>query len=354
MGSKSRRGGIQYLLTMKPHFILSKQKVQQQYNKVQQHTDSISYSSKTNPLLTPVLEQTTSCFFSIHFLNELKHIKDKSRVIFLAQAWNNEQIEYLLNQRVNHFVIDNESDLTIFLETIKDRKTTLFLRLKLKEYTLRTEKYYVFGMTAEAIRKYILKLKNKKNLTVGIHFHRKTQNIAEWNYQYELENICDDDTFKAITIINIGGGLPVEYANTNDKVIETIFTKIDELRKWLHTKNIQLMLEPGRFISAPAIELNVRIIGIHENTIIVNASVYNTDMDALIVPVKLRIKEEVTKEEGKPFIIKGITPCSLDLFRYRAYLKNPQIGGTLTFLNAGAYNFHTEFCNLDKIETVIE
>src|SRR3989338_2050652 len=113
MGSKSRRGGIQYLLTMKPHFILSKQKVQQQYNKVQQHTDSISYSSKTNPLITPVLEQTTSCFFSIHFLNELKHIKDKSRVIFLAQAWNNEQIEYLLNERITHFVVDNETDLTI-------------------------------------------------------------------------------------------------------------------------------------------------------------------------------------------------------------------------------------------------
>ena len=97
---------------------------------------------------------------------------------------------------------------------------------------------------------------------------------------------------------------------------------------------------------------------IDENNITINASVYNTDMDALIVPVKLLVKGELSKEEAqekglKPFVIKGLTPCSMDLFRYRVYLDNPKIGDTITFINAGAYNFTSDFCDLEKLETEV-
>jgi ornithine decarboxylase len=94
-----------------------------------------------------------------------------------------------------------------------------------------------------------------------------------------------------------------------------------------------------------------KIIGIYENNIIVDASVYNSDLDALIVPVKLKVEGEL--EKGTPYVIKGVTPCSLDLFRYRVYLENPKVGDELTFLNAGAYNFTTDFCNLEKLENEI-
>ena len=77
----------------------------------------------------------------------------------------------------------------------------------------------------------------------------------------------------------------------------------------------------------------------------------NSDLDALIVPVKLIVEGELSKNQGKPYVIKGITPCSMDLFRYRVYLKNPKLGEALTFLNAGAYNFTTDFCDLEKLET---
>ena len=114
------------------------------------------------------------------------------------------------------------------------------------------------------------------------------------------------------------------------------------------------MIEPGRFIAAPSGRLVAEIVRIYDNNIIVNASVYNSDMDALIVPVKLLVKGELDKKEGKPFVIKGMTPCSMDLFRYRVYLNNPKEGDEIVFLNAGAYNFSTDFCNLDKIKTIIK
>jgi ornithine decarboxylase len=338
----------------KAKFILSKSKVLEQYKKVRSLADSVSYSSKTNPSITGILEPKTDALFSVHMVNELKNIKDKSRVLFLAQALNQDSISNLIKQGVRSFVVDNESDLDELLKYLEKNavKINLMLRLRLKENTLKTERYFVFGMHSDIINKRIKEIKDNKNIQqLGIHFHRKSQNMSEWNLVYEISNSLTEETLKLIDIICIGGGIPAEYANTNVDVIDTVFKKITEFRNWLKTRTVDLMLEPGRFIAAPAIRLQTTIIGMHGNNIIVNASVYNSDLDALIVPVKLLVEGEL--EKGKPYAVKGVTPCSMDLFRYRVYLDNPKIGDILTFLNAGAYNFTTEFCDLDKLETEI-
>ncbi|MBT4651438.1 decarboxylase [Candidatus Woesearchaeota archaeon] len=346
---------------MNPKFIISKSKVLEQYNKVNNLADFVSYSSKTNQVVTKILEKEVNCMFSVHSVNELKHNQDCSRVIFLAQGWNEEEIKSLIERRIFWFVVDNESDLEVLLNFLKknDVKINLLLRLKLKELSVRTERYFVFGMTSAVINKRIRELRNNSKIHIlGVHFHRKTQNMAEWKLQYELSNILEEDVLEMIDLINIGGGLPSEYANTNVNVFSGIFAKIKELKDWLQQKDIQLMIEPGRFIAAPAGRLVTQIISIHENNIIVNASVYNSDMDAVIVPVKLLIKNELSQEEAnekgvQPFVIKGVTPCSMDLFRYRVYLDNPKVGDSLVFLNAGAYNFTTNFCDLEEIETEV-
>ncbi|HLC98080.1 MAG TPA: decarboxylase [Candidatus Nanoarchaeia archaeon] len=348
-----------------PKFLLSTSTALEQYQKARALADAVSYSSKTNPFITTILEAHTDSLFSIHLQNELQHVADKSRVLFFAQAWTEEDIAELMNKRITQFIVDNEADLNTLLQLLgKDApqqnmpKITLFLRLKLHEHTLRTERYFVFGMPAAVVNKRIQEIKANQKLSaktreLGIHFHRKTQNLSEWNYAEEIFSVLDKETLQSIGIINMGGGLPAAYANTNVDVLPAISKKITAFRERLRSHNIKLMVEPGRFISAPAVKLQTTIIGLHGNTIIVNASVYNSNMDALIVPVKLQVENELSEKEGKPYVIKGITPCSLDLFRYRVYLKEPKIGDTLTFLNAGAYNFSTEFCDLEKIETEV-
>ncbi|MBI1968364.1 decarboxylase [Candidatus Woesearchaeota archaeon] len=350
----------------KPKFLLSQSKVLEQYQKAKALADGVSYSSKTNPLITKILEAQTDSLFSIHLQNKLQRVADTSRVLFFAQAWTEEEIAELTRKGITQFVVDNEADLNTLLQFLgkdapeqKIPKITLFLRLKLHEHTLRTERYFVFGMPAAVIDKRIQEITANPKLRakirqLGIHFHRKTQNLSEWNYAEEIFSVLDTKTLESIDVINMGGGLPAAYANTNVDVLPAISKKVMEFRERLRKYNIKLMLEPGRFISAPAVKLQTTIIGLHDNTIIVNASVYNSNMDALIVPVKLRVESELSEKEGKPYVIKGITPCSLDLFRYRVYLKEPKIGETLTFLNAGAYNFATEFCDLEKIDTEVE
>ena len=342
----------------KPYFTLSKKIILEKYFEIEQISDLVSYSSKTNPLVSPILEQETKTYFSIHLENELKNVSDKKRVIYLAQGWNEKSIYRLMLEGIDKFAVDNEPDLEELLNFLKknplQKIEILFLRMKLKENTLKTEKFFVFGMKSETINQQIKKLKNHPQIkNLGIHTHRKTQNMAEWNLEYEYQQVLSEETMETINYLNIGGGLPSTYANTNEKVIDSIKEKIKQLKKYLNEKNIKLIIEPGRYIAAPAGKLHSKILRIYENNIIVNASVYNTDMDALIVPVKLLIEGEEKKGEGEPYVIKGITPCSMDLFRYRVYLKKPQEGDEIIFLNAGAYNFSSNFVDLEELETRI-
>src|SRR3989338_7325824 len=128
----------------KPTFLLSTSTVLEQYHKARALADFVSYSSKTNPLVTTILEEHTDALFSIHFSNELQHIADKNRVLFFAQAWTEEDIKELTAKGITQFVVDNEADLNMLLKFLgKDAceqnmpKITLYLRLKLHEHTLK-------------------------------------------------------------------------------------------------------------------------------------------------------------------------------------------------------------------------
>ena len=77
---------------MKPKFVISKNKVLEQFNLVKKTADIVSYSSKTNPKITPILEDETDCLFNIHLDTELKNVKSLSRVVFLAQGLSEKHI----------------------------------------------------------------------------------------------------------------------------------------------------------------------------------------------------------------------------------------------------------------------
>ncbi len=341
-------------------FILSKSRVLEQYNQVKSISDRVSYSSKTNPEVSKVLEEETDCLFSVHSERELKNLSDYGRVIYLAQGWSEEVVERLLKKGIKRFVVDNKPDLEVFKRVLREEQKevseeiTLGLRLKLKEHSLETERYFVFGFSSEDLNREVSELNREfENLRVGVHFHRKTQNLSEWSLKREVDRAVSKETLEVIEFINTGGGLPAEYANTNKKVIDNVVDRIEKFKEWVHKEELDMIIEPGRFIAAPSVKLKTEILRIYNNNVIVDASVYNSDMDALIVPVKLLVEGEVGKEEGEPYVVKGKTPCSRDLFRYRVYLKDPEEGDELVFLNAGAYNFCTDFCSLEKIPTKV-
>ncbi len=338
-------------------FLISRKKTIEQYNKLKSIADEVSYSVKTNVEIAKILEENTDSKFSVHFVNLLKKINDKSRATFLAQGWDESLIRTLASMGVKSFVVDNEEDLRTILNFIEENNTkiNLMLRMRLKEHSIHTGKHYVFGMYSDEINKWIPKLRANKNINkLGIHFHRKTQNTNEWSLVDEISESLSEETMNSLDMINIGGGIPVRYKNYSLNLVNSIFKRIKEFRNFLHERSIKMIIEPGRFIAAPPVILETKIKQVIGKTIIVDCSIFNAAMDTFIADTRLLVEGEL--EDGSfenMYLIKGCTPDSRDILRYKVYLKNPKKGDFIRFINAGAYNFSTDFCLLEKPENKI-
>jgi len=349
----------------KAKFIFSKSKVIEQYNKLEKISDYIAYSVKSNPFITCILEDNTPSNFLMHHINELIYVKDKSKVWFMLHSPEKEELDILFENRINKFIVDNNSDLEkllYFLDTpaSKGEKITLLLRMRLKEYTIQTGKYFVFGFFSKEINELVSKLKdNKKIEALGVHVHRKTQNLSEWSLVTELSDSLSKETIETIKYLDIGGGVPVTYKNISVSVINNVYKEIENLKNFANKNKIKLIIEPGRAIAAPSGRLVTTIKNIVDNVVFVDASLFNSSMDTLVTNIKLLVDGEVEDESENeiPYIIKGLTPASEDIFRYRVYFKKekePKIGDKLIFLNAGAYIYYTDLFNLERPEIEFE
>jgi ornithine decarboxylase len=340
-------------------FVFSKKAIVEEYTKINSICDSISYSVKSNPFIVPVLEEKTNSLFLIHHINELQHIKDKKRIWFMLHSPEKEELDTLFKENVNKYIVDNINDLNFLEEYLKkeNKKIELLLRMRLKEYTVQTGRYFVYGFFSKDINELIPKLKNNQAIEkLGIHFHRKTQNLSEWNLVEELEESISPDTWKDIDCLDIGGGIPVDYKNVKAETIKDVYKKISELKAFVNKKNIKLIIEPGRAIAGPSGKLITTIKNIVDDNIFIDASVFNCAMDVIVANIKLLVENELeeTDKQAKAYVIKGLTPASEDIFRYRVYLKEPKVGDKLIFLNAGAYIYYTDLFNLERPKIILE
>ena len=368
----------------KARFILEKKKAIEQYNKlrnigklsgrVRDNSGSeikISYSYKTNKEVGKVLEEETDCEFSIHSIGEIDDFSNKGRLWFFSQAWNKKIIAKIVEKEVRNFVVDNEEDLEELLNFLNSNppihpqeRINLLLRMKFQEHRISSGKYFTYGMSAKKVNEIISKIEDNKFIDkLGIHIHRKSQNASEWEIRSELEDSLSLESLERLNIINLGGGFPVKYRTYTSEVLSYIFDKIKEVEEWLKSKklsenvrgkDIEIYVEPGRFIAGPAVKLETEAIQVREGVIVVNTSIYNCALDTVITDIRMLVEGELDEEEDGVFYkIKGNTPTRDDIFRYNVKLPKVKVGDKIVFLNAGAYNYTTDFCGLEKLETEV-
>ena len=340
---------------MKPHFTLSKSKLLEQVKKLEDLNLKISYSYKTNRDIGKILQEIApQVDFSIHAKEEIGNIQDKSKISFFTQAESIEELKDILEIGIRNFVIDNLVDLKRILKAIEETNTkiNLSIRMKFQEHRVGTGKYFVYGLPSNKVNKIVQEIKDNPLIDkLGIHLHRKSQNTSEWEIVEEVEDSLTKETLERINMINLGGGLPSTYRSSNVDVFEYVFQKLSKAQRWLAKKNIKTIIEPGRFLAAPPVKLVTEIIQAYDNNLIINTTIYNCALDNSLTNTKMLVVGET--EEGEAHLIKGNSPTRDDIFRYRVKLNNPKVKDTITFLNAGAYNYTTDFFGYKKLETEI-
>jgi len=341
---------------MKAYFTLSKSKLLKQLKILTDLNLKISYSYKTNRKIGNVLQEISpETHFSIHAQDEISMIKNKSKISFFVQAENLEELKQIIQTEITTFVVDNEIDLEMVLRAAEQTrmKVNISLRMKFQEHRIGTGKYFVYGMSSSKVNELILRLKNDVNVNrLGIHIHRKSQNTSEWEVVEELKDSLTEETLEAISILNLGGGLPVQYKSYTNSTLPYILQKLENAKKFLDYYGIKTIIEPGRFLAAPPIKLHTNIIQIQSSNIILNATIYNCALDNILTGTKMLVVEEALGEEGGHYLLKGNSPTRDDIFRYKVKFNfAPKIGDQITFLNAGAYNYTTDFFGYKKLET---
>lgn len=338
-------------------FILSKSKLLEQVKLLEDLGLKISYSYKTNKEIGNILQEISNTDFSIHAKEELEMIKNKSKIWFFTQAESENELKELLKKGIKNFVIDNKVDLKRILNIIQDTQTkvNLSLRMKFQEHRIGSGKYFVYGMYSKDINDIIQKIRDNEFINkLGVHIHRKSQNTTEWEIKNEIENSLTKENLEKIDFLNFGGGLPTKYRSYTSKVLPYIFEQIKNAMEFLKEYNIESYIEPGRFLASPAIELQTEIIQIYDKNIILNTTIYNCALDTILTGTKMLVKEELNEnEEGDYYLLKGNSPTRDDIFRYKVKLKNPKVGDKIIFLNAGAYNYTTDFFGYKKLKTEI-
>lgn len=348
---------------MEAKFILSKKKLEEQVKILEKLGFRISYSYKTNHEVGKVLQDEgfgKDVDFSIHGREEINDIENKNKIWFFLQAESKEEIRGLFEIGIRNFVIDNEIDLNSLVESSEEGnyKFNLSIRMKFQEHRIGTGKYFVYGLPSDKVNELILKLKNEENIeNLGIHIHRKSQNTSEWEIKSELEDSLSKEVLKAISFVNFGGGLPIEYKSYSSSTMSYIFQRLREARDFLQEHDIVSYIEPGRFLAGPCVKLVAEIIQVQGNTLVVNTTIYQCALDTVITGTKMLIEgeEEDDIRDSRHYLIKGNSPTRDDIFRYKVMLprKEANYGKKIVFLNAGAYNYTTDFFGYHKLKTEI-
>ena len=317
-------------------FILSRSEAMKKAREIISMADRAYYNLKTNPDVWDVIK-AADIGASVSSLAELEGLRPE-KVMFYVQGQKREELKQLYDSGIEKFVVDNEND----LKKIEEIGGELWIRVKMREHTFYTGKYFVYGMGWERVKEILRRRK------ANLMFHRKTQNVGEWDLKEEFRIF--EDVFSHIEEINIGGGLPARYANSNPD-IPSIKSRIQDFREYLNDNGILMSMEPGRYIAAPSVRLETEVINAYGNTLVVDASIFNASMDTFLLNLRLPVMGE--GKGSRKYLIKGYSMDSLDIFRYKVLMEEKSIGDKIIFLNAGAYNFYTEFSHLPRIRTEV-
>ncbi|MHA1329952.1 MAG: diaminopimelate decarboxylase family protein [Candidatus Hodarchaeales archaeon] len=372
-----------------PLFIFSRKQLVLQFNKIKEAFSqlgakefNLAFSVKSNPeeeIIKTFLSEHS--FFEVTSLGEIKRVLKQGvpgkGIIYTNIVKPKETIKFAVKNGIKIFAADSFNDLKRIDSIAKSLNTKVKILLRLN--VLVPMKNTVFScigtqskigfpldytedsMLGKAIRYCVdssfMDLK-------GLHTHMGSQIIDLESYRKGLGVVKKfiDHLQKLnikINTLDLGGGFPVNY-DTNQVPSINEFTNLikSELKDYL--PKITLIVEPGRFLTAPAGILvftieNIKKDGLGNNIICVDGSFYNTIPDIIVANWKFPIINLQTKNIGEKmkYRLVGSTNDTLDSYQDH-YEEKPtlidlyevKIGEKIVVMQTGAYSisFNSTYC----------
>jgi len=243
-----------------PLFIVDAERVRRQYRRLAAALPGVDlhYALKPLPLATVVatLREEGACFDlatngEVALVNRLG--VPPERCIHTHPIKRDSDIRTALSLGVNRFVVDNPDELRKFVKF--RNRASILIRISFHSPDALCDLSRKFGCEPQAVAG-LLELARELRLKIeGLSFHVGSQSARPDMY-VEAIGVCRDLMRQAAQhghnfgILDIGGGFPVDYAQSSMPIEEFCAPICAALASLEPT--VRIIAEPGRYIAAPA------------------------------------------------------------------------------------------------------
>ncbi len=251
---------------------------------------------------------------------------------------------------LRRFVVENKSELLKFASLPSDIE--LLIRLSFPNPNAGSNLSYKFGATEEDAKELVRLAKRQGTTVAGFCLHVGSQIDRADAYEeaiHKTVQIMDDleeELGIRFTILDIGGGFPVEYRQHMPS-LEEIAAKVRPLIEPL-MKRFTILAEPGRFVVAPSTLLITSVVGTNQRYdkpwYYIDDGLYGAYSICIydgMQPHLFAVKElhtEIPASQFQPSVVAGPTCDSIDIVAKDYPLPELQVGDLLISPMMGAYS----------------
>jgi diaminopimelate decarboxylase len=337
-----------------PVYLYSAARLRSNVRRLQEAFDplgaSIHYSLKANANLTllQVIQEAglgADAVSAGEIDRALRTGFDPAEIVFAGVGKSAEELAFALDRNIGWFNVESQSELDLLdrLAGIQGKIVRVALRLN-PGIQAQTHSHIAtghggakFGIPTDGIATILAQRTKYSHVRIdGLHIHIGSQ-LGSVEETVAAVRVAQDLAGSDIRTLNIGGGFPVAYTETDHYPSPAAFAAVlaPLLAGWT------VMIEPGRSIIADAGILVVEVLRVKEQGehcfAITNGGMTDLIRPALydavhpVVPLRLRSKPEQLT------IVTGPICESTDVLHRGAWLPSLETGDQLAVLVAGAY-----------------
>ena len=348
-----------------PLFIVEPDKAVEQYNALCSLLPKVKifYSVKTLADFSVIkVLDAAGCGFDLASKNEVSLVSgakvSPAKCIYTNPVKKVSDIEYSLDCGCNVFVIDNVYE----LEKFKKFKeiTELILRINIDNDRAVVPLSNKYGCSVSDVPAIFEQASSMGIYIYGLSFHVGSQSLtpdAHINAIKTCRDIISSDIGNTIRVLDIGGGFPVQYSDNVMNIVDFCRPIADELSKI--PDHVQVIAEPGRFITAPVGTCISSVVGKAtrdgKRWYYIDDGVYGTYSGVIFDGAKYSIK---TLKDDQPLfssVLAGPTCDGLDVIDYDVLLPELDEGDLVIGEQMGAYTIETAttFCSLHLAKRIV-
>ena len=337
-----------------PLLLLDCQKIKHQYHQLQQALPKVDLYFAIKSLPHPAVINTLDelgAGFDIATSGEVDLLQQQKarprQTIHTHPIKRDQDIRDALRFGCTSFVIDNHYELEKFIAY--RHRVGLLIRLSFPNPDSAIDLSQKFGCKPDEVIALIEQAESLGLHVKGLSFHAGSQCPDSSNHVYAIKkcqsiiDYCFQEKEKLLSILDIGGGFPIEY--TNDVIDTEAFCT--PIRDALHQlpEHIQVIAEPGRYLSAPAMTSICSIMGkAHRGDSIwyyLDDGVYGSYSGKIFDHVTYPLKVFSDLKQRENAVLAGPTCDSIDVIAEDILLPPLAIGDLLIGQQMGAYTSAT-------------